>query len=267
MPPRKTSRAACNVHCLGTGDGWPCADRNHSSYLYELAGTLLLIDCGESVTRSLTARKFDWNALDGIVLSHTHADHLGGLAMLLQGMWLEGRSRDLTIHLPGHVIKPLRNLLHHGYLFDELFGFQLKFQPLPVGKSFTVGKVRLTPHPTSHLDGFRRAFQKKYRVGFDAYCFVIEGAGKRVVHSADLGAPQDLLPVLTKPVDLLVCELAHFTPADLFATLGGHAIKQAAFIHLARNVRARLTSVKRMAARRLPDIPCRFPNDGDVLKF
>lgn len=267
MPSRKTSRSSGKVHCLGTGDGWPCADRNHSSYLYELAGTRLLVDCGESVARSLAARKLDGNALTGIVLSHTHADHIGGLPMLLQGLWLEGRSRDLTIRLPGPVIESLRAMLRHGYLFDELFGFKLQFEALRAGQRFRVGALKVTPFPTSHLDGFRRTFRKKYRVGFDAFSFLIEGAGRRIVHSADLGAPEDLLPLLRKPVDLLVCELAHFMPGDLFTTLRGFAIKRAAFVHLARSVRQRLAQVKKQAARRLSGVACSFPGDGDVLKL
>lgn len=267
MPKRSSQPSANKVICLGTGDGWPCADRNHSSYLYELAGARVLIDCGESVARSLTARKFDWNLLDAIVLSHTHADHIGGLFMLLQGLWLEGRSRDLKLYLPGHVIGPLQQMLLHGYLFEELFGFKLQCVALQAGHPIKIGALKVTPFSTSHLDGLRMAFHKKYRVGFDAYGFVLEGAGRRIVHSADLGVPEDLLPLLQKPVDLLICELAHFMPGDLFTTLRGHAIKRAAFIHIARNLRQRLASVKRLAAQRLPDLPCVFPKDGDSLQL
>jgi len=267
MPARQPSGAAGNVLCLGTGDGWPCSDRNHSSYLFECAGTRVLIDCGESVTRSLKARRFDWNALDAIFLSHSHADHIGGLLMLLQGLWLEGRNRPLKIHAPGHVIEPLRQLMRHGYLFDELFGFSLQFQPLHAGKTVKVGGLRLTPYSTSHLEGLWKAFHGRYRVGFDAYSFLIEGGNRRVVHSADLGAPEDLLPLLQKPVDLLLCELAHFMPGEVFTLLRGHAIRQVAFVHLARSFRQRLAPVKRQAARELPGVKCCFPKDGDRLVF
>ena len=266
MPPRRTAPAAAQVLCLGTGDGWPCPDRNHSSYLYELGGACILLDCGEAVCRSLTARKFDWNRLDAIILSHTHADHIGGLLMLLQGLWLEGRSRALTIYLPGQAIEPLRQMFRHAYLFEELFGFKLGFEPLQRRHAIRLGGVRITPFPTSHLDGLRRAFGKKYKQSFEAFSFVLEGAGRRIIHSADLGTAEDLLPLLTRPTDLLVCELAHFMPGDLFTTLRGHAVKRAAFVHVARHLRQRLAPVRRLAALRLPDVAISFPKDGDLLK-
>lgn len=267
MPERNSKSRPGKVLCLGTGDGWPCPDRNHSSYLYELADTCLLIDCGESVARSLAARKFDWNRLDAIALSHTHADHVGGLLMLLQGLWLEGRNRDLKILLPAQAINPLRQWLHQAYLFDELFGFKIQFTALQAGKAVQIGNLRLTGFPTTHLDGLCRAFQSKYRVGFDAFGFVLEGAGRRLLHSADLGAPEDLLPLLTKPLDLLVCEIAHFQPVELFSILRGHRIEQAAFVHLTRSLRERLVPVKRLVKQHLRGMKCVFPNDGTCLRF
>jgi ribonuclease Z len=253
------------VTCLGTGDGFPCADRHHSSYLYEVAGSTVLIDCGESVTRSLKARGFDWNRLDAIMLSHTHADHVGGVFMLLQGLWLERRSRPLTVYLPAHAIAPLRRMLRHGYLFPELLGFEVEFSPLRAGRAMAVGRLKVTPFPTSHLTGLRRAFHRRYRVGFEAFSFLLAGAGRRIVHSGDLGAPRDLRPLLDEPVDLLICELAHFEPTELFDTLRGCSIRRAAFIHLAREVRQRLASVRQLARRSLSRTRCHFPDDGDEL--
>ena len=45
-----------SLTCFGVGDGLPCGDRNHSSYLYRIGGRTLLIDCGESVSRRWSAR-------------------------------------------------------------------------------------------------------------------------------------------------------------------------------------------------------------------
>ena len=201
MPQGKPTTKPASVLCLGTGDGWPNGDRNHSSYLYEIGGTCLLIDCGESVCRTLTARKFDCNRIDAILISHTHSDHIGGLFMLLQGLWLERRSRDLTIHLPGHAIKPLKEMLRHAYLFDELFGFKLLFAPLEQGVPIKVGRLRVTPTHTTHLEGLKKSFQSTYKLPFESFSFMITGAGKRVVHSADLGAPEDLQPLLEKAME------------------------------------------------------------------
>jgi len=267
MPDRNSKSRPGKVLCLGTGDGWPCADRNHSSYLYELAGACLLIDCGESVSRSLAARRFDWNRPDAIVLSHTHADHIGGLLMLLQGLWLEGRTRRLRVFLPHHAIAPLQGLLNHAYLFAELFQFSLEFVPLKVGQPIRIGRLKVTPFATSHLDRLRRQFQGRPRVKFEAFGFVLEGARRRVIHSADLGVPADLTPWLQMRTDLLMCELAHFSPAELFTSLRGRPIRRLALIHLPKRLRQRLAPLARLAAKQLPGVKRVFPSDGHELRF
>ena len=65
---------------------------------------------------------------------------------------------------------------------------------------------------------------------FNAFSFLFEHNGLRVGHSADLGKPDDLEPMLEKPLDLLVCELAHFSPEDMFFYLRGRRVKKIVFI-------------------------------------
>lgn len=267
MSAGKTATSPASLLCLGTGDGWPNGDRNHSSYLYRLGKSRILIDCGESVCRSLTSRGFDWDEIDAVFISHTHSDHVGGLFMLLQGMWLDGRSQDLTIFLPGHVIKPLREMLKHVYLFDELLGFTLTFVPLGVREVVRIGNVRITAFQNTHLEGLRTAFQKKYPLPFESFSFVISGGGKRIVHSADIGPPDDLVPLLGRSCDLLVCEFAHFTPPDLIDTLRNRSVKKAALIHVSRAHRKRLSTVTKLFKKELPGIPIEFPKDGDLVRI
>ena len=96
------------------------------------------------------------------------------------------------------------------------------------------GGARVVPFPTTHLQGLQAAFQKNHPVGFESFGFLIEAGRRRIVHSADLGAPEDLRPTLNKRVDLLVCELAHFSAEDLFSYLRGRDIRRVAFVHLAK---------------------------------
>jgi ribonuclease BN (tRNA processing enzyme) len=256
-----------SLTCFGVGDGMPCADRNHASFLYQFGKTSILLDCGEPVDRSLKASALNYDAIDGIVISHLHSDHIGGLFMLMQGFWLEGRRKDLPLYLPGGAIKPLRGMLDAAMLFDELVGFRLKLAALKPATSCTVGGVRLTPFPTTHLHGLRRRFQKKYRTDFSSYCFLIESGRTRVGHSADLGRPDDLEPLLAKPLDLLICELAHYSPEEIFSYLRGRKIKRVVFVHLGGRYWENLGRTRRLAAKMLPDIPHTFAKDGQVIAF
>lgn len=254
-----------SLKCFGVGDGWPCADRRHSSFLYRFGETTLLIDCGESVSSAYKAAGYDYNLVDRLLLSHLHGDHVGGFLMLMQGFWLERREKDLPIHLPADGIQPLRQLLEAAMIFDELLGFRMQFKPLETERAFQVKGVRITPFPTSHLESLRLAHQRKHPLAFQAFSFLLETQNLRVAHSADLGAPEDLEPLLEKPVDLLVCELAHFKPADLFRYLKGRPIKRIGFMHVARPYWENLSRVQKHAEKLLGGIPFSFLKDGEEI--
>jgi ribonuclease BN (tRNA processing enzyme) len=254
-----------SVICFGTGDGAPCEDRNHASFLYRLAKTTILVDCGESVDRSYKASGLNYDLIDAIFLSHLHSDHIGGFFMFMQGIWLEGRQKPLKVYMPGKAIKPLREMLNAVFLFDEVLPFRLKLLPLENAKSVKVGDARITPFYTTHLDSTRARFGKKYRADFSAYCFLIEHRDIRIGHSADLGEPEDLEPLVPKPLGLLVCELSHFTPKEICSHLRDCSIQQLALVHIAREFRHNLPELRRFVRKQLPRVVCHFPADGDVI--
>jgi ribonuclease BN (tRNA processing enzyme) len=91
---------------LGTADGRANARRNHASLLARIAGKTILLDTGQPCSQTLKRLGVGFNELDGILITHTHTDHVGGLAMLIQAMWLDGRRRTLPIWLPRQGIRP-----------------------------------------------------------------------------------------------------------------------------------------------------------------
>jgi L-ascorbate metabolism protein UlaG (beta-lactamase superfamily) len=125
----------------------------------------------------------------------------------------------------------------------------------------------VTPFLTRHLDGLRARFGKKYRSDFSAYCFLIESGGVRVGHSGDLGYPEDLEPLVAQPLDLLVCEMAHFPPEKLFAYLKGRQIGRVVFVHLGRDHWENFDRTRRLAAKMLSDLPHVFARDDQVIDF
>ena len=153
------------------------------------------------------------------------------------------------------------------FLFDELFKFRLQFARLKAGKPVMIRNVRVTPFRTTHLDRLRERFRKKYRGDFSAHCLLLESGGVRIGHSADLGRPEDLEPLLANPLDLLVCELAHFSPATIFRYLRGRAIRQVVFVHLSSPAWENPGQTRRLAVKLLPDIPHRFARDGEVIRI
>jgi ribonuclease Z len=254
-----------SLKCFGVGDGWPCATRHHSSFLYRFGKVSILIDCGEPISGGFKGTELSYDAIDRIFISHMHCDHVGGFFMLMQGFWLEQRQKDLPVHLPADGIAPIRKMLDTCLIFDELLAFNLNFIPLQEQQPVVTHNVKVTPFRSSHLDSLRQAFQKKYPQSFSAFCFLLESDRLRVGHSADIGAPEDLDPLTQEPLDLLVCEVAHCKPEELFTYLRSRPIKRILFIHVSRYYWQNLEETKALAARILAPIPFSFAHNGEEI--
>jgi ribonuclease BN (tRNA processing enzyme) len=86
---------------VGSGDAFGSGGRFNTCFFLETAKGVLLVDCGASALVALKAHKLDPNLIDGIVLSHLHGDHFGGLPFLfLDAQFLAGRDRPLLIAGP-----------------------------------------------------------------------------------------------------------------------------------------------------------------------
>ena len=86
---------------LGSGDAFGSGGRFNTCFFLETAKGTLLVDCGASALVALKARAIDPDRIDGIVLSHLHGDHFGGLPfLLLDAQFLARRERPLLIAGP-----------------------------------------------------------------------------------------------------------------------------------------------------------------------
>jgi ribonuclease BN (tRNA processing enzyme) len=66
---------------LGTGSAFTMSNF-HSNMLLEDSGKRLLIDCGGDARRSIAKAGYTAKDIDGLYISHLHADHIGGVEWL-----------------------------------------------------------------------------------------------------------------------------------------------------------------------------------------
>jgi ribonuclease BN (tRNA processing enzyme) len=86
---------------VGSGDAFGSGGRFNTCFLLETTKATLLLDCGASALPALKAQGVDPNRVDGIILSHLHGDHFGGLPfLLLDGQFLSRREKPLLIAGP-----------------------------------------------------------------------------------------------------------------------------------------------------------------------
>ena len=74
--------------------------------------------------------------------------------------------------------------------------------------------------------------------------------------------------VLRKPVDLLICELAHFTPEELIEVLRGAKIGTLCLTHVSTDLDERRAGLQILFERELSDTDAVYmPDDGENIDF
>lgn len=99
------------VCLLGCGGTMPLPDRYLTALLLRLKGHSLLVDCGEGTQVAMRAHHQSIYAIDTILFTHYHADHISGLPGLLLSMGLAGRTQPVELIGPAgleNIVRCLR---------------------------------------------------------------------------------------------------------------------------------------------------------------
>ena len=88
-----------DVCLLGTGGMYPLPDRALTSLYVRYGSSALLIDCGEGTQTAIRSAGLRFKSIEGVLITHFHADHVSGLPGLLLTMGNEGR--DMPLHMYG----------------------------------------------------------------------------------------------------------------------------------------------------------------------
>lgn len=83
---------------LGVGTAVPDQDRENTHMVWESSTGLLLIDAGGSTFQRLLRAGVDPLNLQGVFLTHVHADHINGFAVLLFQLALAGYKARLRVY-------------------------------------------------------------------------------------------------------------------------------------------------------------------------
>ncbi|PSQ07705.1 MBL fold metallo-hydrolase [Halobacteriales archaeon QS_5_70_15] len=108
------------VTFLGTGSAMPTGERVQTGLLVESEGPPLLVDCGSGVLHRLAGTETGYEAVDHVLLTHHHLDHVSDLLPLIKAKWLAG-SEELHVAGPPGTDDLLTDLLGvHDYMEDRI---------------------------------------------------------------------------------------------------------------------------------------------------
>ncbi len=250
---------------LGTGHGGGAPGRFQTSILLHTEGARILLDAGEPCTYSLLSRGFALDDLDAVWITHAHCDHTAGLPMLLQASKIRRRSRALPLGLPAHLVEPLKAWLRASFLPVEHLKFPLEIFTWKAGESVEFQGVSVLPRHTSHLDRYQDELQDKT---LEAFSFDMRAEGKRIVFTGDIGGAEDLKPLLAEPIDLLICELAHLSLAELLTVLAPAQIGTLCLTHLVEREGMDRAAIRLQCSEQLDQVESVYlPDDGEQIEF
>lgn len=227
---------------VGSGDAFGSGGRFNTCFFLETAKATLLVDCGASALPALKGLKLDPNRIDGIVLSHLHGDHFGGLPfLLLDAQFLSRREKPLLIAGPPGTRARLDALMEA--FFPKSTGSKWKFswevREVAVGVETDVLGHSLLTTEVIHQSG---APSTAPRLG---------DGGKVFAYSGDTEWTDALLPI-ARNADLFICECyaytgkltGHMTWEILKARLSDLGAKQIMVTHMNPTVLGKLDEIK-----------------------
>lgn len=183
---------------LGKSPSWQDAGGACSGYLVEGDGARLLLDCGSGVFGKLRAAA-DYAAVDAVVVSHLHADHVLDLIPFAAALTYgprAGSARPRLI-LPAGGTQAVRRLAAAAGMGEGHVAGAFALEEYAAGADVAVGGLRLRFQPVPH---------------FVPTCAVdvAEGAG-RITYGADT-SPSDDLVAFAAGTDVLLIEATLTAP-------------------------------------------------------
>jgi phosphoribosyl 1,2-cyclic phosphate phosphodiesterase len=179
--------------------------RTRSSILIESSGKRLLVDCGPDLREQLLAA--DVAELDGVIVTHDHADHCHGIDELRAVEQV--RRRPVPLYARANVLEGLQK--RFGYIFSSRSFYRAVAEPLELADPMELGDATIR-------------FVDQPHGGITSVGMRIEEDGLSVVYSIDFNELTEEMRALYEGADVWISDCLsrrpHPTHTHLDAVLG-----------------------------------------------
>ena len=267
---------------LGTSASAPSIHRGLSAHILKHNEYRFLIDCGEGTQRQILQSGMGFKHLDKILITHSHLDHILGLAGLVSTYMRWEAMEKLDIYAGKASNERIRDLLYSVVLRNATPPMPINLIDITAGVIFEEDDFSITAFPVFHrgADNFGYLFEEKSRQPFLAEKAEALGVpagplrrdlvnglavtlpngrtispeevlgparkGVKLVHVGDVGSTDNLLEVC-RDADALVIEATYLDEeADMARQFAHLTARRAAELAVQANVkRLILTHISR----------------------
>jgi len=167
----------------------------------------ILIDTGDGILRDLLSNKLDPDRIRGIVFTHGHFDHVGGLHSLLGFLRMIGREEPLPIYAPQgcrEVFSIVDNFIR---CYPDTIPFKISCRESQSQEIFQIAGMKIKVYPVIHCGSIKGSGILNQ---IPALGYRISHKGETIAISGDTGICPSLKE-LVKGADLAIIEAAYQT--------------------------------------------------------
>jgi ribonuclease Z len=196
---------------LGVGTAVPDVDRENTHMVWDGPGGPLLIDAGGSTYQRLLQAGIEPINLQGVLLTHSHADHINGLPVLLFSLSLVGRKEPLLIYGLEPTLNLVRGMLDAFHLEEQMA--PVTWQSIAAGDTIPLAAAQEKPGETWML----RTAPTQHPRPCVALRFEERSSGKALTYSCDT-APCQSVAELAQGSQVLIHEASLAEPSQVHTT-------------------------------------------------
>lgn len=248
------------IAILGTAAAVSDAEHDYTHFLLKGNTGAVLVDCGSNPLGKIRNLGLQDDALQDMILTHFHPDHVAGVPTMLMHLWLLGRESPLRIYALDHCARRIQDMML-GFAWDTWPNF------FPI--SFSMIDER-DGAPVFENDDFRiLAWPTKHFVPTIGLRVENKRTGRVLAYSCDT-EPVPAIVALARDADILIHETAGSGPGHSSAAEAGQAATDAGakalyLIHYqVWNADPKLLIAEAQMTYAGPVVLCK---DGDVFEF
>ena len=211
---------------IGTSHGVPAADRYCSCIMLEVNGAIYFIDGGAPMIDGLLRHGKDVNAVRAVFTTHSHGDHTNGITHMADLMnWYYKESAADFYFTEKPLLEAVENLILACDSRIPIVKKRIRFKVTDPISGYEDENIKVSYIPTKHMPD-----------GHPSYSVLVRAEGKSVLFSGDFSqslAKRDVPTIISEePLDLFVCEMAHFGIEHISPYLDTCKAKRVAFTHV-----------------------------------